>query len=199
MLIYELQESSMACKPRPSTVRRSLVEQDQCYYKRYVLRPISVYMVPPGTNYLVLTVQKTLFAIDIMAWENVQGLQDFRSHNDCTLEVYNLPPPTLFHEFEEGLKMVTPQSRLARKNKNETAPYPVPQQEDQFTFVAPDKFSSLKSRWTTKHPTWTPQLKIGRRSWRKTFPSNSIDKLFKVFELNYCGSPVGPAHQIKMD
>ncbi|GBO20012.1 hypothetical protein AVEN_274498-1 [Araneus ventricosus] len=34
-----------------------------------------------GSNYLVLTVQKTLFAIDIMAWEDVQ---DFRSHTTYT-------------------------------------------------------------------------------------------------------------------
>ncbi|GBO04322.1 hypothetical protein AVEN_264793-1 [Araneus ventricosus] len=135
MLIYQLQESSMECKPRPSTVRRSLEEQDQCYYKRYVLRPNSVYAAPPGTNYLILTVQKTLFAIDIMAWEDVQGLQDFRSHNDYTLEVYNLPPPTPSPEFKEGPKMVTPEDKLARKlarqNKNETflARNPMPQQQ----------------------------------------------------------------------
>ncbi|GBN96655.1 hypothetical protein AVEN_237183-1 [Araneus ventricosus] len=32
MLIYQLQKSSMECKPRPSTVRLSLVEQDHCQY-----------------------------------------------------------------------------------------------------------------------------------------------------------------------
>ncbi|GBL57108.1 hypothetical protein AVEN_140617-1, partial [Araneus ventricosus] len=189
MLIYELQENSMACKPRPSTVRRSLVEQDQCYYKRYVLRPNSVYVVPPLTNYLVLTVQKTLFAIDIMAWEDVRGLQDFRSHNDYTLEVYNLPPPTPSHQFEEGPKMVTPQDRLARKNKNETVPQ---QQEEQHTFVAPDQIFFFEEPMDSSTQNWTEILE-------NDVPQEAIDRLFEDFELNYCGSPVGPAHQIQMD
>ncbi|GBL68318.1 hypothetical protein AVEN_91090-1 [Araneus ventricosus] len=184
MLIYELQENSMACKPSGS-----LVEQDQCYYKRYVLRPNSVYVVPPLTNYLFLTVQKTLFAIDIMAWEDVQGLQDFRSHNDYTLDVYNLPPPTPSHQFEEGPKMVTPQDRLARKNKNGTVPQ---QQEEQHTFVAPDQIFFFEEPMDSSTQNWTEILE-------NDVPQEAIDRLFQDFELNYCGSPVGPAHQIQMD
>ncbi|GBO04321.1 hypothetical protein AVEN_264792-1 [Araneus ventricosus] len=33
----------------------------------------------------------------------------------------------------------------------------------------------------------------------KDIPQEAIDKFFKDFEMNYCGSPVGPAHQIQMD
>ncbi|GBM64396.1 hypothetical protein AVEN_135121-1 [Araneus ventricosus] len=142
-----------------------------------------------------------------MAWEDVQGLQDFRSHTAYTLEVYNLPPPTPSHEFEEAPKMVTLEDRLARKlarqNKNETflAPNPVPQQEEQFTFVASDQIfffeepmvmDNQASHIDTSTQNWTEILE-------KDIPQETIDKLFKDFELNYCGSHVGPAHQIQMD
>ncbi|GBM42247.1 hypothetical protein AVEN_234971-1 [Araneus ventricosus] len=135
-----------------------------------------------------------------MAWEDVQGLQDFRSHNDYTLEVYNLPPPTPSHQFEEGPKMLTPQDRLTRKNKNETAPNPVPQQqEEQCTFVSPDQIfffeepmDNQASHMDTSTQNWTKILE-------NDVPQEAIDKWFEDFELNYCGSPVGPAHQIQMD
>lgn len=117
MLVYQFDEGTLKCKPRPSTVRRSFVEQDQCHYKRFVLRPDSVYVVPPGVSYLVLTVQKTLFSVDVMAWEDVRELQDFRNHKTYNLAVYNLPPPTPAREFQEGPKMVRPKDRLEKKQK----------------------------------------------------------------------------------
>ncbi|KAF8773364.1 hypothetical protein HNY73_016034 [Argiope bruennichi] len=64
MLIFHLPSKCLQCHPKPSTVRKSFVEQDQFLYDRYVMHPNSIYVVPPQTRYLILTVQKTLFAVD---------------------------------------------------------------------------------------------------------------------------------------
>ncbi|GBN36614.1 hypothetical protein AVEN_80780-1 [Araneus ventricosus] len=145
-----------------------------------------------------------------MAWEDVQGLQDFRSHNDYTLEVYNLPPPTPSHEFKEGPEMVMPEDELARKlarqNKNEKvlAPNPMPQQqqeEEQFTFVAPDQIFFFEEPMVLDNQ--ASHMDTSTQNWaeilEKDIPQEAIDKFFKDFEMNYCGSPVGPVHQTQMD
>ncbi|GBM56218.1 hypothetical protein AVEN_154078-1 [Araneus ventricosus] len=77
--------------PKPRKMRRSLVERDEYLYDRYVLRPRSTYVVAPGINYLILTVQKTLFAVDLMNFESVREFTDFRTHSSFKLDEYDLP------------------------------------------------------------------------------------------------------------
>ncbi|GFS97965.1 uncharacterized protein TNCV_2019031 [Trichonephila clavipes] len=66
MLIYELPASSLKCKAQPNVIRRSFEPYDQMLYHRTILEPHTVYPIPAGTNYIVLTVQKTAFGLDII-------------------------------------------------------------------------------------------------------------------------------------
>ncbi|GBN88480.1 hypothetical protein AVEN_90142-1 [Araneus ventricosus] len=95
--------------PKPCKMRRSLVERDEYLYDRYVLRPRSTYVVPPGINYLILTVQKTMFAVDVMDFESVRELTDFRTHSSFKLDEYDLPPPS-----PKGPKMIRPEDRVGQ-------------------------------------------------------------------------------------
>ncbi|GFS97971.1 integrase catalytic domain-containing protein [Trichonephila clavipes] len=62
MLIYKFPSSSLRCRANPNLFRRSFEPFDQMLYPRMVLDPHMVYMNPAGTRYILLTVQKTVFA-----------------------------------------------------------------------------------------------------------------------------------------
>ncbi|GBO44868.1 hypothetical protein AVEN_161313-1 [Araneus ventricosus] len=94
---------------KPSKMRRSLVERDEYFYDRYVLRPRSTYVVPPGINYLILTAQKTLFAEDVMNFETVREFTDFMTHASYKLDEYDLPPPN-----PKGPKMIRHEDRVGQ-------------------------------------------------------------------------------------
>ncbi|GFS75140.1 uncharacterized protein TNCV_1397451 [Trichonephila clavipes] len=64
MLIYELPASSLKC--RANVIRRSFEPHDQMLYHRTILEPHTAYPIPAGTHYIVLTVQKTAFGLDII-------------------------------------------------------------------------------------------------------------------------------------
>ncbi|GBN95872.1 hypothetical protein AVEN_101344-1 [Araneus ventricosus] len=95
--------------PKPSKMRCSLVERDEYFYDRYVLRPRSTYVVPPGINYLILTVQKTLFAADVMNFETVREFTDFKTHSSFKLDEYDLHPPS-----PKGPKKIRPEDRVGQ-------------------------------------------------------------------------------------
>ncbi|GBN96451.1 hypothetical protein AVEN_181776-1 [Araneus ventricosus] len=95
--------------PKPSKMHRSLVERDEYFYDRYVLRPRSTYVVPPVINYLILTVQKTLFAVNVMDFETVREFTDFRTHSSYKFDEYDLPPPS-----PKGPKMIRPEDRVGQ-------------------------------------------------------------------------------------
>ncbi|GFU30680.1 uncharacterized protein TNCV_109311 [Trichonephila clavipes] len=65
MLIYELPASSLKCRAQPNVIRRSFEPHDQMLYHRTILEPHGV-SIPAGTHYIVLTVQKTAFGLDII-------------------------------------------------------------------------------------------------------------------------------------
>ncbi|GFX42132.1 uncharacterized protein TNCV_2135471 [Trichonephila clavipes] len=66
MLIYELPASSLQCRAQPIVIRGSFEPYDQMLYFRTILEPHTAYPIPAGTNYIVLTVKKTAFALDII-------------------------------------------------------------------------------------------------------------------------------------
>ncbi|GFW16587.1 hypothetical protein TNCV_2352101 [Trichonephila clavipes] len=66
MLIYELPASSLKYRAQPNVIRRSFEPYDQMLYHRTILEPHTAYPIPAGTNYIVLTVQKTAFGLDII-------------------------------------------------------------------------------------------------------------------------------------
>ncbi|GFW62549.1 uncharacterized protein TNCV_85511 [Trichonephila clavipes] len=104
MLIYELPSSSLRCRANPNLFRRSFEPFDQMLYHRMVLEPHTAYPIPAGTRYILLTVQKTMFGVDIIPermlpqlMENGFNLGDFRQRKRFDQKAYKLPPPTPAH------------------------------------------------------------------------------------------------------
>ncbi|GFX70757.1 uncharacterized protein TNCV_1337191 [Trichonephila clavipes] len=104
MLIYELPASSLKCRAQPNVIRRSFEPHDQMLYHRTILEPHTAYPILAGTNYIVLTVQKTAFGLDIIP-ESLLPLLiqkgfhvgDFRKMKKFDQTPYKLPPPTPIH------------------------------------------------------------------------------------------------------
>ncbi|GFV78739.1 uncharacterized protein TNCV_3168401 [Trichonephila clavipes] len=104
MLIYEFPSSSLRCRSNRNLFRRSFEPFDQMLYHRMVLEPHTVYPIPAGTRYILLTVQKTVFGLDTIPemilpqlMENGFNLGDFRKRKRFDQKAYKLPPPTLAH------------------------------------------------------------------------------------------------------
>ncbi|GFX37086.1 uncharacterized protein TNCV_1712791 [Trichonephila clavipes] len=111
MLIYEFPSSSLRCRGNPNLFRRSFEPFDQMLYHRMVLEPHTAYPIPAGTRYILLTVQKTVFGLDIIPemmlpqlMENGFNLGDFRQRKRFDQKAYKLPPPTPAHALFETNK-----------------------------------------------------------------------------------------------
>ncbi|XP_015920059.2 uncharacterized protein [Parasteatoda tepidariorum] len=97
--IYVL--SSLA--KEPYTARRSLIPSDQFKYDVYAFQPWKRYVVPEGVKYVIMTVQKTPFTLDITGDScQVTNEYDYRAHRDFKRKSYELPPPTPVHMLEEA-------------------------------------------------------------------------------------------------
>ncbi|GFU12479.1 hypothetical protein TNCV_4244401 [Trichonephila clavipes] len=59
MLIYEFPSSSLRCRAYLNLLRRSIESFDQMLYYPMELEPNTAYPIPAGTQYILLTVQKT--------------------------------------------------------------------------------------------------------------------------------------------
>ncbi|GFS80379.1 uncharacterized protein TNCV_3448111 [Trichonephila clavipes] len=104
MLIYEFPSSSLRCRANHNLFRRSFEPYDQMLYHRMVLEPRTAYPIPAGTHYILLTVQKAVFGLDIIPktilsqlMENGFNLRDVRKMKRYNQKVYKLPPPTPAH------------------------------------------------------------------------------------------------------
>ncbi|GFV01888.1 uncharacterized protein TNCV_4978401 [Trichonephila clavipes] len=104
MLIYELPASSLKCRAQPNVIRRSFEPHDQMLYHRTILEPYTEYPIPTGTNYIVLTVQKTAFGLGIIPEsllpqliQKVFHVGYFRKMKKFNQTPYMLPPPTPIH------------------------------------------------------------------------------------------------------
>ncbi|GFT68741.1 uncharacterized protein TNCV_684181 [Trichonephila clavipes] len=104
MLIYELPSSSLKSRAQPNVIRRSFEPHDQMLYDRTILEPHTAYPIPAGTNYIVLTVQKTTFGLDIIPESLLPQLiqkgfhvGDFRKMKTFNQTPYKLPPSTPIH------------------------------------------------------------------------------------------------------
>ncbi|GFS98390.1 uncharacterized protein TNCV_1096961 [Trichonephila clavipes] len=143
MLIYELPASSL--KFRANVIRRSFEPHDQMLYHRTILEPHTAYPIPAGTYYIVLTVQKTAFGLDIIPESLLpQLLQkgfhvgDFRKMKKFNQTPYQLPPPTPIHVPAEKRPLeekalpkkrvrITPvMRRVSRRSERPMAPVQIP-------------------------------------------------------------------------
>ncbi|GFT64735.1 uncharacterized protein TNCV_2162141 [Trichonephila clavipes] len=144
MLIYELPASSLKCRAHPNVIRRSFEPHDQMLYHRTILEPHTAYPIPAGTHYIVLTVQKTAFGLDIIPESLLPQLiqkgfhvGDFRKMKKFNQTPYKLPPPTPIHvpaekrPLEEKAlpkKRVRPvMRRVSRRSERPMTPVPIPQ------------------------------------------------------------------------
>ncbi|GFU35567.1 uncharacterized protein TNCV_4875741 [Trichonephila clavipes] len=103
MLIYELPAICLKYRAQPNVIR-SFEPYDQMLYHRTILDPLTAYPIPAGTNYIVLTVQKTAFGLDIIPESLLPQLiqkglhvRDFRKMKKFDQTPYKLPPPTPVH------------------------------------------------------------------------------------------------------
>ncbi|GFT89544.1 uncharacterized protein TNCV_5137541 [Trichonephila clavipes] len=104
MLIYELPASSLKCRAQPNVIRRSFEPHAQMLYHRTILEPHTAYPIPAGTNYIVLTVQKTAIGLNIIPESLLSQLiqkgfhvGDFRKMKKFNQTPYKLPPPNPIH------------------------------------------------------------------------------------------------------
>ncbi|GFY13491.1 uncharacterized protein TNCV_1803621 [Trichonephila clavipes] len=104
MLIYEFPSSSIRCRANPNLFRRIFEPFDQMLYHLIVLEPHTAYPIPAGTRYILLTVQKTVFCLDIIPEtilpqliKNGFNLGDFRKMKRYDQKAYKLPTPTPAH------------------------------------------------------------------------------------------------------
>ncbi|GFT25465.1 uncharacterized protein NPIL_559071 [Nephila pilipes] len=104
VLIYELPPSSRRSQAEPNLYRRSFEPYDQMLYHRTVMEPHTSYPIPAGTQYVLMTVQKTVFALDVLPetflttlLQNGFRLGDFRKAKHYHQKAYKLPPPTPAH------------------------------------------------------------------------------------------------------
>ncbi|GFV43708.1 uncharacterized protein TNCV_1270811 [Trichonephila clavipes] len=67
------------CRANPNLFRRSFEPYDQMLYHRMMLEPHTTYPIPPGTRYILLTIQKT---VKLKRYDQ---------------KAYKLPPPTPAH------------------------------------------------------------------------------------------------------
>ncbi|GFT02335.1 uncharacterized protein TNCV_4624861 [Trichonephila clavipes] len=150
MLIYELPASSLKYRAQPNVIRRSFKPHDQMLYHRTILEPHTAYPIHAGTNYIVLTVQKPAFGLDIISESLLPQLiqigfhvGDFRKMKKFDQTPYKLPPPTPIHvpaekrpldekslPFSKKLSKVriTPvMRRVSRRSELPMAPVQIPQ------------------------------------------------------------------------
>ncbi|GFT96125.1 uncharacterized protein TNCV_3225501 [Trichonephila clavipes] len=146
MLIYELPASTLKCRAQPNVIRRSFEPHVQMLYHRTILEPHTAYSIPAGTHYIVLTVQKAAFGLDIIPESLLPQLiqkgfhmGDFRKMKKFNQTPYKLPPPTPIHVPAEKRPLgekalpkkrvrITPvMRRVSRRSELPMAPVPIPQ------------------------------------------------------------------------
>ncbi|GFU37066.1 uncharacterized protein NPIL_591511 [Nephila pilipes] len=73
-------------------------------YHRTVMEPHTIYPIPVNTHYILMTIQKTVFALDVVPEtilktlvQNGFRLGDFRKTKKYHQKAYKLPPPTPAH------------------------------------------------------------------------------------------------------
>ncbi|GFX09245.1 uncharacterized protein TNCV_1068311 [Trichonephila clavipes] len=146
MLIYELPAFSLKCRAQPNVIRRSFEPHDQMLYHRTILAPHTAYPIPAGTNYIVLTVQKTAFGLDIFPESLLHQLiqkgfhvRDLRKMKKFNQTPYKLPPPIPIHvpakkrPLEEKslpnkrVRITPVMRRVSRRSELPMAPVQIPQ------------------------------------------------------------------------
>ncbi|KFM83456.1 hypothetical protein X975_08906, partial [Stegodyphus mimosarum] len=104
---------------------------DELKFKKYVLQPNRIYLIPSGKVYMILTTQKTLFAVDRcvstlteemkqklkIKLKNPRSYMKFEQSKDHPIDPYEKPPKTPF--LDEMTKWTSvPKKRNSEKEKS---------------------------------------------------------------------------------
>ncbi|GFU21219.1 uncharacterized protein TNCV_4671141 [Trichonephila clavipes] len=115
-IISSVPSWSLWCRANPNLFRRSFEPFDQMLNHRMVLEPHMVYPISAGTRYILVTVQKTVFSLDIIPknilpqlMENGFNLGDFRKIKRYDQKAYKLPLPTSAHIARSTNASASPQ------------------------------------------------------------------------------------------
>lgn len=114
--VYQMSQVPLLCFYLPeenktkvaSRARRAFVASDETWYVPYIFQPHENYIVPPGTWYVIVAMQKTLFSIQVIP-DTIQLASSkyfpFNRHRRLDKISYEFPPPTPCHSGQEE-KMV---------------------------------------------------------------------------------------------
>ncbi|GFU74865.1 uncharacterized protein TNCV_4961931 [Trichonephila clavipes] len=173
MLIYELPASSLECRAQPNVIRRSFEPYDQMIYHRTILELHTAYPIPAETHYIVLTVQKTAFGLEIipesLLYQLIQKgfhVGDFRKMKKFNQTPYKLPPPTPIHvpaekrPLEETslpkkrVRITSVMRRVSRRSERPMAPVQIPQPPVQI----PDVLEPVQIPLVPQSPVQIPDI-----------------------------------------
>jgi len=135
MLCYELPSNSNI--PAQEKMRRHLPEAYQFVYNRYILPPHGIYVIPAKTQYVLVSVQKTIFALDVVPAHLVPAggklFNSFKSYSTQQVE-YNVPPPT-------PCRSPFPQEATRVESSKRQSPwghgYKIPKKSKRSSFIPP--------------------------------------------------------------
>ncbi|GFS82678.1 uncharacterized protein NPIL_700871 [Nephila pilipes] len=153
VLIYELPPSSRRSQAESNCYRRSFEPYDQMLYHRTVLEPHTSHPIPAGTHYILMTIQKTVFTLDMVSetilttlLQNGFRLGDFRKAKKYHQKAYKLPPLTPEHTSVEE----RPASGKRSLSKN--------------PFEVPSRYKKMRitpaTRWIQRPPTPEPATSV---------------------------------------
>jgi len=137
LLCYELPKD---CRlPSVERTRRHLPERYQSLYQKYILRPHGVYVIPERTSYVLVAVQKCVFALDVVSKDFVMhGAKPFNTYDRYVTRQqaqYDVPPPT-------PCRSPFPQEAVERPVESSKRPsswghYKIPKKLKRSSFVPP--------------------------------------------------------------
>ncbi|GFU58849.1 uncharacterized protein NPIL_231021 [Nephila pilipes] len=121
-------------------------------YPRTVIEPHTSYPIPAGTHYILMTIQKTVFALNVVPetilttlLQNGFRMGDFRKAKKYHQKAYKLPPPTPAH---------TPVEERSASGKRSLSKNP---------FEVPSRYKKMRiapaTRWIQRPPTPEPATK----------------------------------------
>ncbi|GFT62214.1 uncharacterized protein TNCV_639731 [Trichonephila clavipes] len=128
-IIYQEPNTKRGCRANSNLFRRSFELYDQMLYHRMVLEQHTAYPISASTRYILLTVQKTVFRLDIIPeiilpqlMENGFNLGDFRKMKRVFITPVIKPPVLIARPFTA---LSTPQPvRISEPPELTTPPQP---------------------------------------------------------------------------
>ncbi|GFT54705.1 uncharacterized protein NPIL_319171 [Nephila pilipes] len=135
-------------------------------YHRTVIEPHTSYPIPANTHYILMTIQKTVFGLDVVPetilttlLQNGFRLGDFQKAKKYHQEAYKLPPPTPKHtpvEERPASEEINASTSLGKRH--------FPGSMAKNSFVVPSRYKQIwiapATRWIQRPPTPEPATSV---------------------------------------